>query len=196
MGDTRRRSGCFGLHCGDAATGTDSTAGHRLARQISFLSEPQSAVFVDGCFWHGCPDHYVRPRTKNEFWDAKLKENVDRDRRQTVELTQLGWRVVRVWEHQVWEELDDTVEAIVVLAVHEVQTAHAVASGPCRGGRSSGGHRDALRPGVAGSGSESRDLAATIYKGVEKEARPRTSVKTSTKPQDVDHVIYEGVYDL
>jgi len=71
------------------------------------------AIFVDGCFWHGCPNHYVRPRTKNEFWDAKLKENFDRDRRQTVELMQLGWRVVRVWEHQVWEELDDTVAAVV-----------------------------------------------------------------------------------
>ncbi len=59
------------------------------------------AVFVDGCQWHGCPDHYVRPRTREAFWSAKLAENVARDRRQTLALEALGWRVVRVWEHEV-----------------------------------------------------------------------------------------------
>jgi DNA mismatch endonuclease, patch repair protein len=71
------------------------------------------AVFVDGCFWHGCPSHYVRPRTRNEFWDSKLKENVDRDRRQTLVLKQLGWRVVRLWEHEVWEDLDRAARMVV-----------------------------------------------------------------------------------
>src|SRR5689334_1387580 len=52
------------------------------------------AVFVDGCFWHGCPEHYVRPRTRNAFWDAKLDENFKRDRRQTLALIQAGWRVL------------------------------------------------------------------------------------------------------
>lgn len=59
------------------------------------------AVFVDGCQWHGCPDHYVRPRTRNDFWGAKLLENVGRDVRQTRELAALGWTVLRVWEHEV-----------------------------------------------------------------------------------------------
>lgn len=67
------------------------------------------AVFIDGCFWHGCPEHYVRPRTRNEFWDAKLADNVARDRRQTLQLEAQGWRVVRVWEHEVFEALDDVV---------------------------------------------------------------------------------------
>ncbi len=62
------------------------------------------ALFVDGCFWHGCPEHYVRPRTRHEFWDAKLLENVMRDRRQTLSLEGLGWRVLRIWEHEVTEE--------------------------------------------------------------------------------------------
>lgn len=44
------------------------------------------ALFVDGCFWHGCPEHYVRPRTSNPFLDSKLRENVDRDRRQSEQL--------------------------------------------------------------------------------------------------------------
>lgn len=62
---------------------------------------PRVAVFVDGCFWHGCPDHYVKPRTRDEFWAAKLEGNIDRDRRQTIELETLGWTVIRLWEHEV-----------------------------------------------------------------------------------------------
>jgi DNA mismatch endonuclease, patch repair protein len=62
------------------------------------------AVFVDGCQWHGCPEHYVRPRTRNAFWDRKLDENVARDVRQTRELETAGWRVIRVWEHDLWRD--------------------------------------------------------------------------------------------
>ncbi|WIG99358.1 very short patch repair endonuclease [Myxococcus sp. SDU36] len=61
------------------------------------------AVFIDGCFWHGCPDHYVRPRSHEFFWRQKLRENIERDRRQTLELESLGWRVVRIWEHEAIE---------------------------------------------------------------------------------------------
>lgn len=71
------------------------------------------AVFVDGCFWHGCPDHYVRPRTRTEFWAGKLQANVLRDRRQTLTLERDGWRVVRVWEHQVFENLEEVVDIVL-----------------------------------------------------------------------------------
>lgn len=70
------------------------------------------AVFIDGGFWHGCPDHYVRPRSREEFWSGKLSENLARDRRQTLELEKLGWRVVRIWEHEVYENLDDVVTLV------------------------------------------------------------------------------------
>ena len=72
------------------------------------------AIFVDGCFWHGCPDHYVRPRSRTEFWAAKLRENVERDIRQTRELTDLGWTVLRFWEHEVWTEMDEALKLIRV----------------------------------------------------------------------------------
>lgn len=62
------------------------------------------AVFVDGCFWHGCPDHYVRPRSRDRFWREKLLTNVERDVRQTLKLEQEGWRVCRLWEHEVFED--------------------------------------------------------------------------------------------
>ena len=70
------------------------------------------AVFIDGCFWHGCPKHYVRPRTREDFWAAKLRANVDRDRRQTLELEATGWQVLRLWEHQVFEELEESVRQV------------------------------------------------------------------------------------
>lgn len=77
------------------------------------------AIFIDGCFWHGCPEHYVRPRSRNEFWDAKLAENVSRDRRQTLLLDTLGWRVVRVWEHEVHEAPEEVVGRILADAHQE-----------------------------------------------------------------------------
>ena len=71
------------------------------------------AVFIDGCFWHGCPDHYVRPRSRADFWAAKLLENTTRDIRQTAALEALGWRAVRVWEHDVHESLPTVVEEVL-----------------------------------------------------------------------------------
>jgi DNA mismatch endonuclease (patch repair protein) len=58
------------------------------------------AVFVDGCFWHRCPEHRTDPRTNSVYWTAKLDRNVARDRRNDAELEAAGWSVVRVWEHE------------------------------------------------------------------------------------------------
>lgn len=63
------------------------------------------AIFIDGCFWHGCPDHYVRPRSSAPFWAEKLLENVRRDQRQAETLTREGWRFCRVWEHEIAEDI-------------------------------------------------------------------------------------------
>jgi DNA mismatch endonuclease (patch repair protein) len=58
------------------------------------------AVFVDGCFWHGCPKCYRRPKSNRKFWDAKWARNRARDAEVTKALRKAGWRVVRIWEHQ------------------------------------------------------------------------------------------------
>lgn len=60
------------------------------------------AVFIDGCFWHGCPTHFTKPlgNTK-DFWESKLESTIARDKRNTGALEGLGWRVVRFWEHEV-----------------------------------------------------------------------------------------------
>lgn len=57
------------------------------------------AVFVDGCFWHGCPDHWVQPKANAEWWVRKIAENRRRDADTDAALVGLGWTVIRVWEH-------------------------------------------------------------------------------------------------
>ena len=57
------------------------------------------AVFVDGCFWHGCPSHYRAPAQNGDFWVRKLNNNRNRDKLVTRTLRARGWTVLRVWEH-------------------------------------------------------------------------------------------------
>jgi DNA mismatch endonuclease, patch repair protein len=57
-------------------------------------------VFVDGCFWHGCPKHGTSPKSNTEFWQNKIGRNVERDQEVNRELRSRGWRVFRIWEHE------------------------------------------------------------------------------------------------
>lgn len=76
---------------------------------IVFRTE-KIAVFVDGCFWHSCPEHATSPKTNHEWWVDKLRANVDRDRRHDDELEAAGWWVHRFWEH------DDPVTSAATVA--------------------------------------------------------------------------------
>lgn len=58
------------------------------------------AIFVDGCFWHGCPKHATKPKNNRAFWRRKLSANKARDGIVTRTLRRKGWRVLRVWEHE------------------------------------------------------------------------------------------------
>ncbi|MFI5336411.1 MAG: very short patch repair endonuclease [Opitutales bacterium] len=60
----------------------------------------RSVIFVDGCFWHGCPRCYCRPRSNRKFWDGKLRRNRARDRLVNRMLRAAGWMVLRIWEHE------------------------------------------------------------------------------------------------
>jgi len=57
------------------------------------------AVFVDGCFWHGCPKHCRMPSSNKEYWEEKIGGNIRRDRKVAKKLRQAGWSVIRFWEH-------------------------------------------------------------------------------------------------
>jgi DNA mismatch endonuclease (patch repair protein) len=58
------------------------------------------AVFVDGCFWHGCPEHRQAPRANAAYWELKVLTNRARDERTDAGLAEAGWTVIRVWEHE------------------------------------------------------------------------------------------------
>jgi DNA mismatch endonuclease (patch repair protein) len=74
--------------------------GYRLLGKPDFVfPHARLAVFVDGCFWHGCPRCYRRPSSNRGYWDAKFKRNRARDRQVTRELRKRGWSVIRIWQH-------------------------------------------------------------------------------------------------
>jgi DNA mismatch endonuclease, patch repair protein len=71
------------------------------------------AVFVDGCFWHGCPEHRTWPRNNADFWRRKIEDNVRRDRDTNARLETEGWTVLRVWEHEAPAEAAARIAAVV-----------------------------------------------------------------------------------
>ena len=87
----------------------DLDGGRRVRPDIAFTAR-KVAVFVDGCFWHACPDHGGKPKNNDWYWSPKLAKNVERDRAADAALAQAGWTVVRLWEHI---PLDDAVTAVV-----------------------------------------------------------------------------------
>ncbi|HRK33763.1 MAG TPA: very short patch repair endonuclease [Candidatus Hydrogenedentes bacterium] len=58
------------------------------------------AVFVDGCFWHGCRWHCRMPKSRKQYWEPKIQRNIQRDKLVRTLLAQRGWKVLRIWEHQ------------------------------------------------------------------------------------------------
>ena len=84
----------------------------RRTADVVFASA-KVAVFVDGCFWHACPDHGSRPRVNPDYWEPKLRANRLRDAETDLHLRALGWTVVRVWEHEDVKEASVRVSAIV-----------------------------------------------------------------------------------
>ncbi|MFE3318153.1 very short patch repair endonuclease [Nocardia sp. NPDC059195] len=84
----------------------------RRTADIVFTTD-RVAVFVDGCFWHGCPSHH-RPAMKNsEFWNNKIDANRDRDRDTSTKLREAGWTVIRVWEHDRPGEAAEHIQAAI-----------------------------------------------------------------------------------
>lgn len=71
------------------------------------------AVFIDGCFWHGCPSHGTKPTSNAEWWRTKLAANQARDEDTTALLSDAGWRVLRFWEHEPPDEVANRVRDVV-----------------------------------------------------------------------------------
>lgn len=81
----------------------------RRTVDIAF-SKLRLAVMIDGCFWHACPEHYVEPKTRAEFWRAKIAGNAARDLDTDRRLVEAGWKVLRLWEHEPPEAMVTSIE--------------------------------------------------------------------------------------
>jgi DNA mismatch endonuclease, patch repair protein len=89
----------------------DLEGGVRVRPDIVFTAR-KVAVFVDGCFWHACPEHGRQPAVNEWYWAPKLRRTAERDRAADIALAAAGWRVVRLWEHV---PLGDATEAVIAV---------------------------------------------------------------------------------
>ncbi|MFE5088992.1 very short patch repair endonuclease [Streptomyces sp. NPDC056638] len=87
--------------------------GMRRRRIDVAFTSVKVAVLIDGCFWHGCPQHATQPKSNAEWWRRKLDRNMARDRETTEHLVAEGWTVLRFWEHENPEEVALQVETVV-----------------------------------------------------------------------------------
>jgi len=83
------------------------------ARADVVFTRARVAVFVDGCFWHGCPQHFKTPAVNRAYWEPKIARNRERDAAVSVALRALGWEVIRTWEHESANEVARIVASIV-----------------------------------------------------------------------------------
>jgi DNA mismatch endonuclease (patch repair protein) len=85
-----------------------------LRRTADMVFRPAKvAVFIDGCYWHGCPEHYVSPKTNPGYWSGKVAGNIARDRDTDAWLRAAGWTVLRFWEHDSADECALMISAVV-----------------------------------------------------------------------------------
>lgn len=77
------------------------------------FSKKKIAIFIDGCFWHKCPQCFIEPETRKKFWDEKINGNIKRDREVNKALKSSGWKVLRFWEHSVRKSPDKIVSKIM-----------------------------------------------------------------------------------
>lgn len=96
----------------------------RVVRPDIVFPRARLAVFVDGCFWHACPQHGNQPRVNTEYWRPKLARNVARDRAVDAALVATGWLVLRAWEHEPVPEVVDRVQGLLREIEHEATAPH------------------------------------------------------------------------
>ena len=96
--------------------------GHRYRIRSTLEGKPdiifpryRLAIFVDGCFWHGCPIHATKPKSNADYWLPKLERNRARDLGVTAKLASEGWRVHRVWEHEIRQDLTAVVRTVLAI---------------------------------------------------------------------------------
>lgn len=95
--------------------------GYRFRKNSKLYGKPDISIqkykvviFIDSCFWHFCPDHGHMPSSNKEFWEKKLTRNQERDREVNQFYAEIGWNILRVWEHDFKKDFDKSVEGIIL----------------------------------------------------------------------------------
>jgi DNA mismatch endonuclease (patch repair protein) len=94
------------------------TAERTIRADIAFPRR-RLAIFVDGCFWHGCPEHGTMPKHNRDYWEPKIARNRERDAHQLRLLHAAGWRALRIWTHQSDHDVGDQIETCLADAGRE-----------------------------------------------------------------------------
>jgi DNA mismatch endonuclease (patch repair protein) len=152
--------------------------GTRVRPDIAFTAR-RVAVFVDGCFWHCCPEHGSQPANNTWYWAPKLARNVERDRAADAALAAAGWSVVRVWEHE-------SLEAAVAVVATTLAATGLTGTKPARtvsartvSAKTGSAKTEPAGAGPAGTGralGRSRARAAAAAPGGERNVAPAEPV--------------------
>jgi DNA mismatch endonuclease, patch repair protein len=98
-------------------------AGDLTVRPDIVFTKARVAAFMDGCFWHSCPEHGTSPISNAAYWMPKLRRNVERDRVVNESLLAAGWSVIRVWEHDVQRDIGRATEAVADAVMTQISCA-------------------------------------------------------------------------
>jgi len=83
-----------------------------MGRPDFAIKKYRVVIFIDSCFWHGCEKHGQLPKSNQDFWAKKIKGNLERDRKVSEYYMKNGWNILRVWEHQLKDEFDKTIDEV------------------------------------------------------------------------------------
>lgn len=96
--------------------------GHKIRHQMHpkidgnpdiVLKDSKKAVFIHGCFWHKCPKCRIKPKSNTNYWLPKIRRNTGRDRKNTGILKNQGWKVIRIWEHEIKKDAKNALKGIL-----------------------------------------------------------------------------------
>lgn len=98
-------------------------AGFRYRKNVSgyygkpdiLLVKYKTVIFIDSCFWHGCKKHFKLPRSKVEFWKKKIERNRKRDIEVDKYYKEIGWKILRVWEHEIKKNNEQAINKLITL---------------------------------------------------------------------------------
>lgn len=97
------------------------SAGYRYRKNVRgyfgtpdiVLKKYKTVIFVDSCFWHGCKKHGTMPKTRKSFWKNKIERNIERDKEVVKYYKREGWKVIRIWEHEIKKNIEKTADTVI-----------------------------------------------------------------------------------